>query len=771
MAFIQVRIRSIRKRRNVPPPAAATKDAENPMGSGAGGPTAGPSKPAPGEHLAAVLLPEEVCMEVPLADAGLFLHCVLLPQYMYHIERCLTVKSLIKHCLNHMPRLGHYLDNIQLDELIEALTAKSCSLTFNYDRLEYLGEALLKLIHTDALLTSKALHSWVTYLHEGDLSTLRSAMGCNARLREAALNSSVERFILGTPLGRGQWLPVGIGAYLIPSTKEDDEEGKSGDDGAAAAAVETEDKNKEKCDDKEDKKEGEGMENNKGDEKHEGKGTDKKDSMEIDSVVLSTPTDDVTITEMKAADASSDVVNGAGVVASQSPADETMNDLTQAESPTDMKVDNTEKQPSTESTTSASTTTTFEQLPDYSPSDKTCADIIESLLGIIYIKFGIRASIEVCTELGITLPADDHRARTDHMGEVENERREKVRGAAESFVGRKGFRCEDLLVEALTHPSCIHEEVPCYQKLEWVGDAVLCLAAREWVFKTYYMEKVAKLVVIETTLVCNETLAFLCARKKLHYYINHRDRTLLPKINDFDAETGSMQRGLWGTDPPKVLADVVEALMGAVHVDGGFEAGQATALHILKPMIQAVEKEFNTQTGVTQMQMLSMMQPKQVMFEFTNRLLQVRLHKEFSFAQHFSKIPVWRGDHWSKPDMDSNGYVGHIVCSSISLVAVAESSYNVAQNRACALVVAVLCKLPELFEKLKTIVSRLIMADTVVKAAAALAATDNQGKPGDEADGSEEEQKKDLQLEGTKNEKDKLNENSLDDAKDAVGIS
>jgi len=65
-----VRIRSIRKRRNVPPPAAATKDAENPRGSGAGGPTAGPSKPAPGEHLEVVLLPEEVCMEVPHVDAG-----------------------------------------------------------------------------------------------------------------------------------------------------------------------------------------------------------------------------------------------------------------------------------------------------------------------------------------------------------------------------------------------------------------------------------------------------------------------------------------------------------------------------------------------------------------------------------------------------------------------------------------------------------------------------------------------------------------------------
>eukprot|EP00593_Proboscia_inermis_P001712 CAMPEP_0171295420 /NCGR_PEP_ID=MMETSP0816-20121228/3982_1 /TAXON_ID=420281 /ORGANISM="Proboscia inermis, Strain CCAP1064/1" /LENGTH=81 /DNA_ID=CAMNT_0011768029 /DNA_START=431 /DNA_END=676 /DNA_ORIENTATION=- len=81
-------------------------------------------------------------------------------------------------------------------------------------------------------MTCIGLHSW-------DLSTLCSAMGCNARLREAVLNSSLERFVLGTPLGRGQWFRVGIGAYLIPRTKE--EEGKDGNDSAAAAAVGTED--------------------------------------------------------------------------------------------------------------------------------------------------------------------------------------------------------------------------------------------------------------------------------------------------------------------------------------------------------------------------------------------------------------------------------------------------------------------------------------------------------------------------------------------------
>lgn len=49
---------------------------------------------------------------------------------------------------------------------MEALTAKSCGIeAINYDRLEWLGDAVLKLLQTDALLKWQ----YTSYLHEGNI--------------------------------------------------------------------------------------------------------------------------------------------------------------------------------------------------------------------------------------------------------------------------------------------------------------------------------------------------------------------------------------------------------------------------------------------------------------------------------------------------------------------------------------------------------------------------------------------------------------------------
>jgi hypothetical protein len=51
------------------------------------------------------------------------------------------------------------------------MTAKSAGLDFDYDQHEWLGDGVLKLLQSDALLSSPELRVWVNYLHEGDLTT------------------------------------------------------------------------------------------------------------------------------------------------------------------------------------------------------------------------------------------------------------------------------------------------------------------------------------------------------------------------------------------------------------------------------------------------------------------------------------------------------------------------------------------------------------------------------------------------------------------------
>lgn len=199
--------------------------------------------------------------------------------------------------------------------------------------------------------------------------------------------------------------------------------------------------------------------------------------------------------------------------------------------------------------------------------------------------------------------------------------------------------------------------------------------------------------------MCNETLAFLGYSKGLHKIIHHRDPSLPRRFEEFERNMGKQGRGLWGTDPPKVLPDVVEALFGSAHVDGGLDDGQNAALFVLRPILNAVSKELNDEDqSVLKHKAHRMMHPKQGVHELAGRFLQVRSWREEVFATQYSDCPVWRGSQWGPPNRQSNGAVGQVLCCGLNVVAVAEGTSHVAKNRACALAVHFFQRSPELLE-------------------------------------------------------------------------
>ena len=172
------------------------------------------------DGLNAVLMPQDACMETKISDPALFLHLIFLPAFLYHLERYLIGNEFVLHCKQNLPFLEPYLssDKVSMEDIMEALTAKSCTLKMTYDKLEYIGDAVLKLAQTDALLNSTQLRDWVSCLHEGHLTALRSALGCNSRLNDAAVSMSIDKFIMLVPLGRGMWLPSTLQTYVrVPS--------------------------------------------------------------------------------------------------------------------------------------------------------------------------------------------------------------------------------------------------------------------------------------------------------------------------------------------------------------------------------------------------------------------------------------------------------------------------------------------------------------------------------------------------------------------------
>lgn len=527
---------------------------------------------APCSRLRPAYLAQDACMEAPLADASLLLHCVLLPQILYLLDRHLTASALVSHFLHNerFSTLGKRLNQIELKDTIEVLTATSCSLGISYDRLEWIGDAVLKLIHVDALLHSPDLEKWISCLHEGDLSSLRSAMGCNERLKEAAVSSGIDRFILTVPLARGIWIPNGLQAQLRNGERPSE------------------------------------------------------DDLVAESEILA-------------------------------------------------------------------------------PSLKVSADVIEALLGLLYLVHGYEAAAEAAEVLLVTIPRRRQEQTTVHANCTVPKPTFRVAG---KFLGITSFHRPDLLKEALTHASCIQTDVPSYQKLEWIGDAVVCLAAREWAYKKYTNMPVASLVVLETTVVCNETLSYLGWRKGLQLLIRHADASLPGRIESFALGIRPDELGLWGTDAPKVLADVVEALLGAVHVDGGFHRGQKSALYVLEPVLEALSAKVTVDdSGIAKARAGTMMQPKQVLSQTAN-FLRVRVTNEHDFAARFPS-QVWEQQGWKQASQDGDNAVCHISCCGINVLAIAEPSSTVARNRACAVISEVLARNPDLLRKMQTISTEL----------------------------------------------------------------
>ncbi len=124
------------------------------------------------------------------------------------------------------------------------------------------------------------------------------------------------------------------------------------------------------------------------------------------------------------------------------------------------------------------------------------------------------------------------------------------------------FKNDELLKEALTHRSFINEEpkwpVPHNERLEYLGDAVLELAVSEELFVKYPTFPEGQLTVLRASLVNYQLLAKVASEIGLDKYI------LMSKGEAKD--TGKARE--------VILANAIEALIGAIHRDQGFASAR-----------------------------------------------------------------------------------------------------------------------------------------------------------------------------------------------------
>jgi ribonuclease III len=133
----------------------------------------------------------------------------------------------------------------------------------------------------------------------------------------------------------------------------------------------------------------------------------------------------------------------------------------------------------------------------------------------------------------------------------------------EDVTTRIGYRFQDqdLLVEALTHGST-QKHTGDYQRLEFLGDRVLGLIIAEHLFRTYPGHGEGELTAIHSGLVRGQACA------KAGDTIGLSDFLIIG--------TGERAKGM--NLNRTLLGDVMEALVAAIYLDGGFEAARAFVL-------------------------------------------------------------------------------------------------------------------------------------------------------------------------------------------------
>lgn len=148
------------------------------------------------------------------------------------------------------------------------------------------------------------------------------------------------------------------------------------------------------------------------------------------------------------------------------------------------------------------------------------------------------------------------------------------------------FKNEDLLLQALTHSSYANENhmkaLSDNERLEFLGDAVLELVSSEFLYQNYPNDHEGRLSKLRASLVCEPTLSYCTEEMDLEKYI---------RLSFGEEKTGGRQR-------KSIRSDALEAVIGAMYLDGGLEPARAFILRFILTDIEHKKLYHDTKTAL-----------------------------------------------------------------------------------------------------------------------------------------------------------------------------
>lgn len=140
------------------------------------------------------------------------------------------------------------------------------------------------------------------------------------------------------------------------------------------------------------------------------------------------------------------------------------------------------------------------------------------------------------------------------------------------FLNERGIviKNEELLLTALTHSSYANENnCESYERLEFLGDAVLELASSEY-FYLYYKGDEGKMTKTRASYVCEEALVEYSKEIGLDKHIRYGN---------------GVEKGL-----PSIVADCFESVLAVIFLEHGYSVAKKYALDIIRPYVESNHK-------------------------------------------------------------------------------------------------------------------------------------------------------------------------------------
>jgi ribonuclease III len=162
-----------------------------------------------------------------------------------------------------------------------------------------------------------------------------------------------------------------------------------------------------------------------------------------------------------------------------------------------------------------------------------------------------------------------------------------ARGSSEALSRQIGYRFAQpaLLCEALTHRSY---GVPHNERLEFLGDAILnCVISRQ-LYERFPRLSEGHLSRLRANLVNKRTLVDIAVSLDLGRYI---------LLGEGELKSGGHSR-------PSILADTLEAVLGAAFIDGGFAGAEALVMRLFAALFERLDPSIVAKDAKTLLQEL-----------------------------------------------------------------------------------------------------------------------------------------------------------------------